>query len=85
MRNLLIFVLSIIDNNINLIFSQNFKKMRRNKFYLSIVAFAVICTLSSCTISNDIHDIDGDGVINILDQCPRTPEGTIVDNVGCPI
>ncbi|NLN60514.1 MAG: outer membrane beta-barrel domain-containing protein, partial [Deltaproteobacteria bacterium] len=30
-------------------------------------------------------DSDGDGVIDRLDQCPDTPAGVIVDEVGCPI
>ncbi len=29
-------------------------------------------------------DSDGDGVINDMDQCPGTPAGVPVDNVGCP-
>lgn len=31
------------------------------------------------------NDADGDGVVNNLDQCPATPLGTIVDEVGCPV
>ncbi len=31
------------------------------------------------------NDADGDGVVNNLDQCPATPLGTVVDEVGCPI
>jgi outer membrane protein OmpA-like peptidoglycan-associated protein len=30
-------------------------------------------------------DTDGDGVIDKLDQCPDTPHGVKVDEVGCPI
>lgn len=29
-------------------------------------------------------DSDGDGVVDSADQCPGTPPGTSVDNVGCP-
>jgi hypothetical protein len=29
-------------------------------------------------------DADGDGVIDDLDNCPGTPPGSFVDNVGCP-
>ena len=29
-------------------------------------------------------DDDGDGVRNKLDQCPNTPNGCVVDTVGCP-
>jgi len=30
-------------------------------------------------------DTDGDGVIDKLDQCPDTPAGVKVDEVGCPL
>jgi OOP family OmpA-OmpF porin len=30
-------------------------------------------------------DSDGDGVDDILDQCPETPPGVKVDKVGCPL
>ncbi|MDO8697423.1 MAG: OmpA family protein [Pseudomonas sp.] len=30
-------------------------------------------------------DADGDGVVNKTDKCPDTPQGTQVDEVGCPI
>jgi len=30
-------------------------------------------------------DADGDGVVNKTDKCPGTPQGTQVDEVGCPI
>jgi len=30
-------------------------------------------------------DDDRDGVGNSIDQCPNTPQGVMVDNVGCPI
>jgi len=30
-------------------------------------------------------DTDGDGVIDKLDQCPDTPAGVQVDEVGCPL
>jgi OOP family OmpA-OmpF porin len=30
-------------------------------------------------------DSDGDGVTDDMDQCPNTPVGTPVDEVGCPI
>lgn len=31
------------------------------------------------------YDSDGDGVIDKVDECPDTPLGTPVDEVGCPI
>lgn len=31
----------------------------------------------------DVNDLDGDGVLNDLDLCPNSPEGTIVDATGC--
>lgn len=30
-------------------------------------------------------DSDGDGVVDRLDECPGTPRGTEVDDVGCPL
>ena len=30
-------------------------------------------------------DEDGDGVVNKTDDCPGTPKGTMVDEVGCPV
>ena len=31
-----------------------------------------------------MKDSDNDGVPNKFDQCPKTPEGWVVDSVGCP-
>jgi len=33
----------------------------------------------------DIIDTDGDGVMDQLDKCPNTPEGTKVDGSGCKL
>ncbi len=32
----------------------------------------------------DIPDSDGDGVLDHVDYCPKTPVGVIVDDKGCP-
>lgn len=32
----------------------------------------------------DFWDMDGDYVMDIYDQCPWTPQGQLVDTVGCP-
>ncbi len=32
-----------------------------------------------------ILDSDGDGVLDDVDQCPNTPAGVAVDEVGCPL
>lgn len=32
-----------------------------------------------------LKDVDKDGVIAARDQCPDTPQGSLVDNVGCSI
>ncbi|WP_067521294.1 OmpA family protein [Endozoicomonas ascidiicola] len=32
----------------------------------------------------DLQDSNYDGVVNVRDQCPITPKGSIVDNAGCP-
>jgi ABC-type branched-subunit amino acid transport system substrate-binding protein len=31
------------------------------------------------------EDTDGDGIYDVIDQCPGTPEGTDVDWAGCPM
>ncbi len=33
----------------------------------------------------EILDSDGDGVMDELDKCPDTPQGTKVDGAGCPL
>lgn len=35
------------------------------------------------TLSVNIDDIDGDGILDTLDVCPNTPEGAEVDASGC--
>lgn len=35
------------------------------------------------TLTIDINDLDGDGVLNASDLCPNTPKGTDVDANGC--
>ena len=37
---------------------------------------------TTTTLSNDLDD---DGILNIDDNCPNTPDGTTVDVNGCPI
>ena len=32
-----------------------------------------------------LADTDNDGVPEIIDNCPNTPEGVITDEYGCPI
>lgn len=34
--------------------------------------------------NENVYDSDGDGVIDPKDECPDTPPGTPVDDVGCP-
>ncbi|MEK7317011.1 MAG: OmpA family protein [Candidatus Eisenbacteria bacterium] len=36
-------------------------------------------------VKSGAEDADGDGVIDRLDRCPRTPHGAKVDADGCPI
>lgn len=31
----------------------------------------------------DDNDIDGDGIENLVDSCPNSPKGTVVDETGC--
>jgi outer membrane protein OmpA-like peptidoglycan-associated protein len=32
-----------------------------------------------------MKDSDGDGVPDYIDECPDTPQGVVVDSVGCPV
>lgn len=32
-----------------------------------------------------LKDSDGDGVADLLDKCPNTPKGVVVDGAGCPL
>ncbi|SNR66038.1 Por secretion system C-terminal sorting domain-containing protein [Lutibacter agarilyticus] len=36
------------------------------------------------TVTSNVNDSDNDGVPNSEDLCSSTPEGTVVDNQGCP-
>jgi OOP family OmpA-OmpF porin len=36
-------------------------------------------------VEAELVDSDGDGVPDIIDECPGTPRGTRVDPVGCPL
>ncbi|EZH75265.1 hypothetical protein ATO12_00375 [Aquimarina atlantica] len=62
--------------------------MKTKRVYLSIMVFTVFFILSSCISTDDDfierNDDDGDGVINVIDECSRTPKGVVVDAVGCP-
>ena len=43
-------------------------------------------TLSATvTITVNSNDTDGDGVLNDVDECPNTPEGSVVNFKGCAI
>ncbi len=37
------------------------------------------------TLVPDIPDSDGDGVLDDIDNCPKTPANTVVDSDGCPV
>ncbi len=37
------------------------------------------------TVTPDIIDSDGDGVLDDTDRCPNTPTGTVVDTNGCAL
>ncbi|WP_440465048.1 OmpA family protein [Psychrobacter sp. ASPA161_6] len=37
------------------------------------------------TLIPPIPDSDGDGVLDDIDNCPKTPVNTVVDNDGCPV
>lgn len=35
--------------------------------------------------SGNTEDFDGDGIIDLIDQCANTPKGVVVDTSGCPV
>lgn len=37
------------------------------------------------SLANGLKDDDGDGVANMYDKCPNTPQGVKVDGAGCPL
>ena len=39
----------------------------------------------ACGGNNNSADQDGDGIEDSIDVCPDTPQGTSVDNTGCPV
>jgi OOP family OmpA-OmpF porin len=56
------------------------------KTRVQIVLLAFVFVFSGCaTICPDLRDTDGDGVNDLLDACPNTPIGAVVDKDGCPI
>ena len=61
--------------------------MKTKNFYFTLAILILI--LSSCHRPDDNfierNDDDGDGVINVIDECERTPLGVPVDSVGCPL
>lgn len=51
------------------------------------LAFAVACLVAGAALplaSQNLGDLDGDGVPNPQDRCPNTPRGARVDANGCP-
>ncbi|MGF1766268.1 OmpA family protein [Enterovibrio makurazakiensis] len=66
------------------------------KLMVKVALFATISVgglLSGCSTSApqppvaeqnaDLFDMDSDGVINARDECESTPQGAIINNVGC--
>jgi hypothetical protein len=53
-----------------------------------VLALAAALTVAAATLlqaQQNLNDLDGDGVPNLLDRCPNTPRGTRVDANGCPV
>jgi OOP family OmpA-OmpF porin len=46
--------------------------------------FAVAESLYASSVQTRLADADRDGVIDARDLCPDTPEGSAIDNYGCP-
>jgi OmpA-OmpF porin, OOP family len=42
-------------------------------------------TLPEPEVRQEVADIDGDGVPDLLDDCAQTPAGVLVDAMGCPV
>jgi hypothetical protein len=45
---------------------------------------AVDSSVETISVSVTSNDFDEDGILNQNDDCPDTPEGTVVDYKGCP-
>jgi hypothetical protein len=50
-----------------------------------LLVFDSQATMVRFTATIDDVDSDGDGVLDVLDQCPNTPANTVVDAHGCSI
>lgn len=46
--------------------------------------FASAESLYATNVQTRLADADSDGVIDARDLCPNTPEGSAIDNYGCP-
>ncbi|SVC33955.1 uncharacterized protein METZ01_LOCUS286809, partial [marine metagenome] len=53
--------------------------MQQKKAIVLAFLMTAATLLAGCTAI----DSDGDGVLNVLDQCPNTPSGVTVDSNGC--
>jgi len=56
-----------------------------NEFIASVGVAMPFGDRAQPVAKNVIVDSDNDGVMDRLDKCPNTPEGTTVDGSGCPI
>jgi len=51
---------------------------------LALSDFAIAESLYASDVQSRLADTDQDGVIDARDLCPNTPEGSAIDNNGCP-
>ena len=75
---------TLVDNKAIYVPSQGFFGSDSFTFKVNdgTVDSSVAATVSITVTSNDL---DGDGVLNDVDECPNTPEGDIVDLKGCTV
>lgn len=54
-------------------------------FYDGVFSIGALYRFGETEADRMAVDTDGDGVPDLLDQCPNTPKGTPVDETGCPL
>lgn len=55
-----------------------------NRGALALVCLAVLLPGAVQAADTALVDVDGDGAADVVDECPDTAAGTLVDRKGCP-